>query len=49
LTQLFEKAGVLYGDNGLSRKVRHQLNMLAGKGPNLLAIDNEDANQLVFL
>src|SRR5262245_36185462 len=47
--QLVEQAGVLDGDNGLFCKVAKKLNLLVGKGANLLTVDRDRAGQLVFL
>ena len=43
--QLVEQPRVLDGDDGLGGEVLDQLDLLVGEGPNLLAIDNESANQ----
>ena len=47
--QLVEQAGVLDGDDGLGGEVRDQLDLLVGKGPHLLAINGDSADQLAFL
>ena len=47
--QLFEQPGVLDGDDGLSGKVADQFNLLVGEGADLLAINGDRTDQLVFL
>ena len=37
------------GNDGLARKILHQLNLLVAEGPDLLTIDVHRANQLVVL
>src|SRR6516162_1135257 len=49
LVQLVEQAGVLYRDNGLSGEVLDQLDLLVGEWADLLAIDDNAANQLILL
>ena len=47
--QLVEQAGVLDGDDGLGGEVRHQLDLLVGERPDLLAVDGDGTDQLVLL
>ena len=47
--QLVEQPRVLDGDDGLRGEVRHQLDLLVGEWTHLLAIDRDDADQLVVL
>ena len=47
--QLVEQAGVLDGDDGLGGEVRDQLDLLVGERPDLLAVDDDGADQLVVL
>ena len=47
--QLVEQAGVLDGDDGLGGEVLDQLDLLVGERPNLLAVDDDGADQLVLL
>src|SRR5262245_2096097 len=47
--QLVEQPGILYRDDGLSREVLYQLDLLVGERPNLLAVDADHADQLVLL
>jgi hypothetical protein len=49
LSQLVEEPRVLDGDDGLGGEVRDQFDLLVGKWANLLAIDRNDTDQLVFL
>ena len=49
LAQLVEQPRVLDGDDGLGGEVLHQLDLLVGEGPDLLAIDDDSADQLVVL
>ena len=49
LAQFIEKAGILDGDHGLGGEVLNQLDMLVGKGTNFLAVDLDDADQILFL
>ena len=49
LAQLVEQPRVLDGDDGLGGEVLHQLDLLVGERPHLLAVDGERADQLVFL
>ena len=48
-TQLVEQSRVLDGDDGLSGEVLDQLNLLVGERADLLAIDENGADQLVIL
>ena len=41
LAQLVEQPRILDGDDGLRGEVRHQLDLLVGKGPDLLAVDGD--------
>ena len=47
--QLVEQAGVLDGDNRLSGEILHQLDLLLGERPDLLAVNGDRADQLVSL
>ena len=47
--QLVEQPRVLDGDDGLGGEVLHQLDLLVGERPHLLAIDDDGADQLVIL
>ena len=47
--QLVEQARVLDGDDGLGGEVLHQLDLLVGERADLLAVDADRADQLVFL
>ena len=47
--QLVEQSRVLDGDHGLGGEVRHQRDLLVGKGPHLLAKNVDSANQRAFL
>src|ERR1700736_5162689 len=47
--QLTEQPRIFNGDNGLGRKALEQFDLLVGKGPNVLTVDGEDANQLIVL
>ena len=49
LAQFVEQPRVLDGDDGLGGEVLHQLDLLVGERPHLLAIDADDANELVVL
>ena len=49
LAQLVEQPRVLDGDHRLRGEVRHQLDLLVGERPHLLAIDADGADQLVVL
>ena len=49
LAQLVEQARVLDGDDGLGGEVRDQLDLLVGERPDLLAVDDDGADQLVVL
>src|SRR5664279_4391939 len=49
LAQLFEQPRVLDGDDGLGSEVRHERNLLVGKGPDLLAENDERADYFVIL
>ena len=49
LAQLVEQPRVLDGDDGLRGEVLHQLDLLVGERPHLLAIDGDGADQLVVL
>src|SRR5262249_56487081 len=44
-----EQARVLDGDDGLRGEVLDQLDLFVGEGPNLLAINADRSNELVFL
>ena len=48
LAQLFEQAGVLDGDDGLSGEILHQLDLLVGEWSHFGAVDEERAEQLVL-
>ena len=45
LAQLVEQPGILDRDDGLSSEVRHQLDLLVGKGAYLLAVNSDCADQ----
>ena len=47
--QLVEQPRVLDGDDGLGGEVLHQLDLLVGEWPHLLAVDGDRADQLVLL
>ena len=49
LAQLVEQPRVLDGDHRLRGEVLHQLDLLVGEGPHLLAVDNDCADHLVVL
>src|SRR6516162_6259708 len=49
LAQLVEQPHVLDGDDGLGGKVADQFNLLVGEGADLLAINGDRTDQLVFL
>ena len=49
LAQLVQQPRVLDGDDRLGREVLHQLDLLVGKWPHLLAVDIEAADQLIVL
>ena len=48
LAQFVEQPRVLDGDDGLSGEVRHQLDLLVGERPYLLAIDDDGPEHLAF-
>ena len=47
--QLVEQPRVLDGDDGLGSEVLHQLDLLFGERPHLLAINDDRPDQLVLL
>src|SRR5262249_17894076 len=47
--QFVQEARVLYGDDGLGCKVFNQSDLLVSEGPDLLAKDADEANQLAVL
>ena len=47
--QFVEQPRVLDGDDGLGGKVLNQLDLLIGEGPDLLPINGDSADQLVFI
>src|SRR5438309_1840952 len=47
--QLVEQPRVFNGNDGLLRKIAHQLDLLACERPHLLAIDGDCAEQRTFL
>ena len=49
LAQFVEQPRVLDGDDGLGGEVLHQLDLLVGERPHLLAVDDDGADQLVVL
>ena len=49
LAQFVEQPRVLDGDHGLGGEVLHQLDLLVGERPDLLAVDDDGADQLVVL
>src|SRR5262249_61257365 len=48
LAQLVEQTGVFDGDDGLAGEIADKLDLLASERSDLLAVDNNGANQLVF-
>ena len=48
-TQLAKQPRILDGDDGLGGKVLHQLDLLVGERTYLLPVDEDSADQLVFL
>jgi hypothetical protein len=49
LAQLTEQSRVLNGDDGLRSEILHQLDLLVGERPYLLAINHDRADQFTFL
>ena len=49
LAQFVEQPRVLDGDHGLRGEILHQLDLLVGERPHLLAVDDDGADQLVVL
>ena len=49
LAQFVEQPRVLDGDHGLRGEVRHQCDLLVGKRPDLLAVDDEGAHKIAVL
>src|SRR5262249_7683907 len=49
LAQLVEKAGVLDGDDGLVCKALDERDLLVGKWSNLLAVNDNHADQFILL
>ena len=47
--QLVEQAGVLDGDDGLVGEILDQLDLLVGEGTDLLPVNRERPDQVVFL
>ena len=47
--QFAEQARILDGYHGLGGEVLYQLNLLVGECANLLAVNGEDADQLIVL
>ena len=47
--QLVQQPRVLDGDDGLRGEVLHQLDLLVGERPDLLAVDDDGADQLAVL
>ena len=47
--QFVQQPRVLDGDHGLGGEVLHQLDLLVGEGPDLLAVDDDGADQFVVL
>ena len=47
--QLVEQPRVLDGDHGLGGEILHQLDLLVGERPHLLAVDDDGADQLIVL
>ncbi len=47
--QLVEQPCILDGDDGLSGKVLHQRDLLVGEGADLLAVNDDGADQLILL
>ena len=45
-SQFIEQPRVLDGDDGLGGEVLHQLDLLVGERSNLLAVDDDSADQL---
>ena len=48
-TQLVEQPRVLDGDDGLGSEILDQFDLLIGEGPNFVAIEENSANQCIFL
>jgi hypothetical protein len=48
LAQLLEQAGIFDGNDSLTGKALNQLDLLFGKGANLLPVNADDADQFVF-
>ena len=48
-TKFREQADVLDSNDGLTGEIRHQLHLLFGERANLLAIDGDSADQMIFL
>src|SRR5262249_17602089 len=48
-TEFAKQSRVLDGNHSLSSEVFDQLNLLIGEGPNFVAIEDNSANQCIFL
>src|SRR5262249_61141168 len=48
-SQLVEQSGILDGDDGLRGEILDQIDLLIVEGSDLLAIDSDRTNQVVFL
>ena len=49
LAQLVEQPRILDGDDGLGGEVLHEIDLLVGEGADLLAVDDDRADQLIVL
>ena len=49
LPQFIEQTRILDGDDGLGGEVLYQGNLFFREGPNLLTVDDDDANQYIVL
>jgi hypothetical protein len=49
LAQFVEQPSVLDGDDGLRGEALHQLDLLGGEGPHLLAVNADRADQVIVL
>ena len=49
LAQLVEQPGILDGDDGLLGEIGHQLDLLVGERPDLLAVDRDRSDELTLL
>jgi hypothetical protein len=49
LTQFVQQARVLDSNDGLLREIVHKLDLLVREGTDLLAVDRDNADQIIFL